>query len=220
MSALAAPLISELFADLRRLGVVPVVVIEDAERAEGLAEALLEAGLPCAEITLRTPAALKALERMATRAPQLLLGAGTVLSVDQARAAASSGARFLVSPGLNPRVVAWALDRGIPMIPGVATATEVERGLELGLRTLKFFPAEACGGVPCLKALAGPYGHASFLPTGGIHEGNLAAYLRCPSVLACGGSWMVRSEWIEGGEFARIREASRQAVKLALEARP
>ena len=210
----------DVFQRLGAQGIVPVATLPEAGAGAPLMEALLEAGLPCVEITFRTAHAAQALEAIARDCPGALPGAGTVLTVDQARTAVDAGARFLVSPGLNPKVVAWALERDVPIIPGVATPSEVERGLELGLSVLKLFPAEALGGLDYLTALLGPYRGVRFMPTGGIHPGNLEAYLACPQVLACGGTWMVKPEWIQAGSFATIRQAAQAALALAHRARP
>lgn len=194
------------------MGVIPVVTIQHEREAIPLAEALVEGGLPCAEITLRTDAALDGLRRLANK-KDLLVGAGTVLTIEQARQATDAGAAFLVSPGLNPNVVRWALENQIPFFPGVSSATDIETALELGLETLKFFPAEPLGGISLIKALSKPYHMVRFLPTGGISPDNLAQYLCEPSVLACGGSWMVKGEWIREENFSRIEKETRKTVK-------
>lgn len=204
----------ELVERLRAHGVVPVIVIEKAEHAEPLAVALHEAGLPCAEITFRTPAAADALRRMRDTGLDLLLGAGTVLTRGQAAEAKAAGASFVVAPGFNPTVAGYCVENAIPIFPGVCTPSEIEAALELRLNTLKFFPAEAAGGLPFLKAVAAPYGDVQFIPTGGIGPQNLQRYLEFPRVVACGGSWMAPAEWIRGGEFDRIREATRNAVAM------
>lgn len=201
------------------IGVVPVVALEDAEDALPLAEALREGGLPCAEVTFRTDAAEESLRRMAEGAPELLVGAGTVLTREQADRAIDAGARFLVSPGLNPQVVRFAQDAGVPMIPGVCTPTEIETALGLGLDVVKFFPAEPSGGLPMLRALAAPYRGLRFLPTGGIGPQNLRDYLAFPPILACGGSWMVRPELIRAGRFDEVRRLAAEAAALVREAR-
>lgn len=205
----------EILERLRSLRLVPVVVIDDPDAAVPLARALVEGGLPCAEITFRTAAAAEAIRRIAGEVPEMLVGAGTVLRPDQADAAVQAGARFIVSPGFNPRVAGHCQANGIPIFPGVCTPTEIEAALEHGLDTLKFFPAEAIGGLPYLKAIAAPFGGVQFIPTGGINLSHLEGYLSFPRVLAVGGSWMVAREWIAGGEFDRVREAAAAAVAAA-----
>ena len=203
---------TDMIERLRALRVVPVIVIDDPEDAIPLGRALTEGGLPCAEVTFRTAGAGEALRRIAGEFPDMLVGAGTVLSRDQAAAAWKAGAKFVVSPGFNPGVVDYCLENGIPIYPGVCTPTEIEAALEKGLETLKFFPAETVGGVPFLKAVAAPYGMVKFIPTGGINTGNLGNYLALKNVVACGGSWMAPTEWISGKEFDRIREETEKAV--------
>jgi 2-dehydro-3-deoxyphosphogluconate aldolase/(4S)-4-hydroxy-2-oxoglutarate aldolase len=197
-------------------GIVPVVVIEDQEQAVALAEALLRGGVATMEVTFRTRAARKSLERIAQRVPSMLLGAGTVLSVEQVGQALDAGAKYIVSPGLNPKVVDFCQANGVPVTPGVATPTEIETAIDLGLDIVKFFPAEAAGGLPYLKAMSAPYGQVRFIPTGGINESNLLAYLKTPSVLACGGSWIVNSELINSGKFTEVTRLTRQAIATIL----
>jgi len=200
---------------LAKARLVPVIVIKDAAKAVPLAQALYDGGLPCAEVTLRTPDAIEAIRAIAQALPEMLLGAGTVLTTAQADAAKAAGAKYMVAPGLNPDVVKHCLSIEMPTIPGVCTPSEVELGLSLGLDALKFFPAEAAGGVGMLKSLAGPYGGVKFLPTGGISHTNLHDYLALKSVFACGGSWMVKDELIDAEDFAQITELTRAAVELA-----
>lgn len=202
------------FESLKKIRIIPVVKIQDAAHAEPLAQALLEGGIPCAEITFRTEAAMEAL-RVIAKLGKLLVGAGTVFTIDQAQAALDAGATYLVSPGFNPSVVEYCLKHEIPIIPGVATPTEIALALEYGLEVLKFFPAEAFGGLKTLKALSAPYGQVQFIPTGGISPHNLAAYLQFPQVLACGGSWMVKPDFIAQKDFASIVRLSQEAVALA-----
>ena len=200
---------------LRALRIVPVIVLEDAADAAPLAQALVDGGLPCAEVTFRTAAAGEALRRIAGEFPDVHAGAGTVLTPQQVDLAADAGARFVVAPGFSPRVVDRCAEIGMPVFPGVATPTEIEAALERGLSVLKFFPAEPLGGLPYLKAMAAPYTDVRFMPTGGIHAGNLATYLAYPRVVACGGSWMVSPEWIRAGAFDRVRQEVENAVRLA-----
>ncbi len=213
MSALEST--ATIVARLRAARLVPVLVVDDEADAVPLAEALAAGGLPIAEVTFRTAAAPTALRRIAAEAPQLLAGAGTVLTPDQARQAVDAGARFIVAPGFGPAVVDWCLGHDVPVFPGVCTPTEVEMALGRGLTTLKFFPAEAAGGTTYLKALAGPYGAVQFIPTGGISAANVASYLALRNVVACGGSWMAPAEWVRGKQFDRIRAETASAVAAA-----
>jgi 2-dehydro-3-deoxyphosphogluconate aldolase / (4S)-4-hydroxy-2-oxoglutarate aldolase len=199
---------------LRALRVVPVIVIESPRDAIPLAEALADGGLPCAEITFRTAGAVEALALIARERPDFLVGAGTVLSPQQADLALQSGAAFAVAPGTNRRVVEHCRSIGLPFYPGVATPSDVEAALELGARTVKFFPAESMGGIKYLKAIAAPYGEVEFMPTGGITRDSLAGYLGNPRVVACGGSWMAPPDWIASGAFDRIRDETRRVVEL------
>jgi 2-dehydro-3-deoxyphosphogluconate aldolase/(4S)-4-hydroxy-2-oxoglutarate aldolase len=209
----------EILDTLGHLGVVPVVKIDRAEDAVDLGKALLEGGLPCAEITFRTAAAEEAIRRISLSLPDIILGAGTVLSVDQADRAVSAGARFIVSPGFNQKVVDWCLQNEIPITPGVLTPTEIDMGLDKGLNILKFFPAEALGGLKMLKAIAAPYVGVKFIPTGGINLDNLADYLAHPSVHCCGGSWLVKASLISAGRFDEITQLARDAVSLVHQVR-
>ena len=208
---------SDIFAKLEELKLVPVVVIEDAEDAVPLAETLIEAGLPCAEVTFRTSAAAEAIRRMA-KVKGLVLGAGTVLSEDQAEEAAAAGAQFIVSPGFNPNVVGYCIDNDIPISPGVSTPTDIEAAMSFGLNIVKFFPAEAFGGLKTLKAISAPYTSMKFIPTGGINAKNLLDYLGFPKVLACGGSWMVKKDLIVAKDFDEIARMTREAVELSSQA--
>jgi 2-dehydro-3-deoxyphosphogluconate aldolase/(4S)-4-hydroxy-2-oxoglutarate aldolase len=201
---------------IRLTGLVPVIAVQNADDAEPLARALLQGGLPSAEVTFRTAAAQEAIRRIAKAFPDMLLGAGTVLTVDQAKAASDYGAKYIVSPGLNPKVVEYCLRSSLPVTPGVTTPSDVEVALGLGLDVVKFFPAEASGGLVYLKALSGPYGNVRFIPTGGIDESNLLAYLKFPKTLACGGSWMVKPELIAAKKFDQISDLAARAVQLML----
>ncbi|MBU1565471.1 MAG: bifunctional 4-hydroxy-2-oxoglutarate aldolase/2-dehydro-3-deoxy-phosphogluconate aldolase [Proteobacteria bacterium] len=198
---------------LKKIRLVPVVVIDDAELATPLAEAISAGGLSCVEITLRTDEALAAIKTMAAR-PDILVGAGTVLTLDQAKAAVDCGASFIVSPGMSPTLVDWCLARQVPVIPGCATATEIQMAMEQGLETVKFFPAEQLGGISMLQALAGVFRAMHFMPTGGITAGNLLHYLALPQVVACGGSWLVKTEWLRDKKFVNIRQEISKAVEL------
>jgi len=196
---------------------IPVIVLDDEALAEPLAEALLNAGLPVMEITFRTTAAEAAIKRIAKKFPNILLGAGTVLNVEQVQRARDAGAKFLVSPGTHPATVAAAHNAGLTIIPGVCTPSEVETALSLGCKLLKFFPAEAAGGVKMLKALAGPYAHTGvrFCPTGGITADNMRDYLSLPIVAAIGGSWMVDAKLLASRRFDEITRLTREALALA-----
>ena len=200
--------------ELQKLRLIPVVAIDSVDAAEPLADALSEGGLPCAEITLRTEAGLASIQKLANR-KDFLLGAGTVHSADQAKAVADAGAKFVVTPGFNPKTVTWCLENNIAIYPGIATPTDLEMALEHGLEVVKFFPAETLGGVKTLKAFSGPYGDIQFIPTGGIGPKNLSSYLELPCVLACGGSWMVKSELLREEKFDEIQQLTQEAVNLS-----
>ena len=205
---------SKVLESLSKYGVIPVVVIKDKEDAYPLAKALVSGGLACAEVTFRTDAAASAIKIMTDSFPDMLVGAGTVLSVAQVDEAVAAGAKFIVSPGFDPEVVDYCLSKDIPVIPGVATPTEVLYGIKRGLNILKFFPAQQAGGVAMIKAMAAPYTNVKFMPTGGINAGNLSEYLACDSVFACGGSWMVKGDMIAAHDFCRIEELTKEAVEL------
>lgn len=208
-----------LIKKISDIGVVPVIKIDNAKDAVPLANALKKGGICCAEVTFRTDAAEEAIRLIATEFPDFLVAAGTVLTPKQADAAMAAGASFIVSPGLNPVVVKHCVDKGYPIIPGVCTPSEVEMGMSLGLSYLKFFPAEAAGGVNMIKAMAAPYTKIKFMPTGGIGPKNLADYLNCKAVIACGGSWMVPGDMITAGKFDEIEKLTAQAVALLKEIR-
>jgi 2-dehydro-3-deoxyphosphogluconate aldolase/(4S)-4-hydroxy-2-oxoglutarate aldolase len=205
-----------VFAELARYGVVPVIAIESVEAALPLADALLEGGLPVAEITFRTAAAAEVIALLARHRPGLLVGAGTVLSEENVKAAKAAGARFAVAPGLNPAVVQCAAEAGLPFAPGVCTASEIEQALGLGCRIVKFFPAELSGGVEMVKAMAGPYSHTGirFMPTGGVNTGNLETYLAVKAVAVVGGTWIAKPEDLAGGRWQTIRDRCQEAVKI------
>ena len=204
----------DLVEYLRKMRLVPVAEVGSAFDAVPLARALCDGGLPLVEVTFRTPAAADAIKAIATEVPDMVVGAGTVRSFEQAERALEAGASFLVAPGLNQEVIARASALGLPILPGVCTPTEIEQALAMGLRLLKFFPAEAAGGVSYLKALAGPYRDVMFVPTGGIGVSNLASYLELANVVACGGSWMVSPSLISSGDFAAITALTAEALAL------
>ena len=204
---------------LNQTGLIPVVTLDEPEKAEALASALTEGGLGAAEITFRTPAAARAIERMRKSAPELLVGAGTVLTSDQLNDAIGAGAEFVVAPGFNPKIAEAALSAGIPFIPGVMTPTEIEAAMAFGFTVLKFFPAEAAGGVGMLKALSAPYTTVRFMPTGGVTMGNLTDYLSLPSVLYCGGSFVADRKRIAAGDFAGIADTARETSRIVRDIR-
>lgn len=204
---------------LYAMGVVPVIKIDRAQDAVPLAAALCKGGLACAEVTFRTNAAEESIRAMTAAYPDMLVGAGTILTIEQADAAVAAGARFIVSPGLNPQVVRHCLDKGYPVLPGVVTPSEVEQALSFGLEVVKFFPAEAAGGLKMIQAMSAPYGSLKFMPTGGISAANLESYLSFGKILACGGSWMVKDSLIREGRFDTIEEMTRQAVEIVRKVR-
>lgn len=203
---------NKILEELSDIGIVPVVKIDDAKDALPLAKALMDGGLPCAEVTFRTDAAEETIRKMCRAYPEMLVGAGTVLTTGQADKAVAAGAKFLVSPGLNPEVVKHCISQGYPIVPGVTSPTEIEAAISLGITTLKFFPAEAAGGIEMIEALSAPYGNITFMPTGGVNAENLKTYLDFPKVLACGGSWMVPSDIISTGNFEEITRLTKETV--------
>lgn len=203
----------------RELGIVPVVVLNDSKDAKPLAKALVEGGLPCAEVTFRTAAAKESIRLMKEAYPKMLVGAGTVLTTDMVDDALEAGAEFIVTPGFNETVVAYCIEKGVPITPGCMDTYAIEKALSMGLTTVKFFPAEAAGGVKMIKALSGPYRNLTFMPTGGINEKNLADYLALPQVVACGGSWMVPSKKVDAGEFDEIEKIVADAVEAVKKVR-
>ncbi|MBI2440526.1 MAG: bifunctional 4-hydroxy-2-oxoglutarate aldolase/2-dehydro-3-deoxy-phosphogluconate aldolase [Lentisphaerae bacterium] len=207
---------NEVLQQIGSFGLVPVVKIDNAADAVPLARALREGGLPVAEITFRTAAAEEAIANIAKAEPEVLLGAGTVLTVDQAERARKAGAKFIVTPGFSATVVKFCAERSIPITPGVATPTEIQMALEHNLEIVKFFPADALGGIKTLKALSAPFGGVRFIPTGGLSAANLAEYILFPKVFACGGSWMVKDELIKQGQFAEITRLTREAIEIML----
>ena len=203
---------SNIFDSLYKFGLVPVIKITKVENAVPLATALAEGGLNCAEITFRTACAKEAIAEITKALPDMLVGAGTVLTTEQVDEAIEAGAKFIVSPGLNPKVVKYCLDKNIPVLPGCATPSEVETAIELGLKAVKFFPAEAAGGLNMIKSMSAPYGGIKFMPTGGINEDNMLSYLAFDKIIACGGSFMVKDSLIEAGKFEEITALTRSAV--------
>lgn len=199
--------------------VVPVVVLDDADDAAPLAEALIKGGLPCAEVTFRTEAAEESIRIMSEKYPEMLVGAGTVLTTEQVNRAVAAGAKFIVSPGFDPEIVDYCLEKKIPVFPGCISPSEVAQAVKRGLKVVKFFPAEQAGGLAMLKAMAAPYTMLKFMPTGGINTKNLKEYLGFSKILCCGGSWMVKGDMIKNKEFDKITEMTREATELAAAAR-
>ena len=210
---------NEVLKKIQETGIIPVVVLNDAKDAAPLAKALCEGGLPCAEVTFRTDAAEESIRIMSREFPEMFVGAGTVLTTEQVDRAVDAGAKFIVSPGLNPKVVKYCIEKGVPVTPGVCTPSEVEQAIELGLDVVKFFPAEPAGGLNMIKAMAAPYVGMKFMPTGGINPKNVREYLAYDRILACGGSWMVKGSLVEAGEFDKIRELAQEAVEIVKESR-
>ena len=210
---------NDVIKALGEYGIVPVVVLNDAKDAEPLAKALCEGGLKCAEVTFRTAAAEEAIKIMAEKFPDMLVGAGTVLTTEQVDRAVAAGAKFIVSPGLNPKVVKYCVEKGIPVCPGTCTPSEMEQAMDLGLDVVKFFPAEPSGGVKFIKAVAAPYTMLKFMPTGGVNATNVRDYLAYDKILCCGGSWMVKGSLIEAGEFDKIVEMTKEAAAIVKEVR-
>ena len=204
----------DITESFEKLGVVPVVVLEDAKDAVPLATALVEGGLPCAEVTFRTEAAEESIRLMMERFPEMLVGAGTVLTVEQVDAAVRAGAKFIVSPGFDAEIVDYCIKNEIPVFPGCITPSEVAQAVKRGLKVVKFFPAESAGGVAMIKAMAAPYTGLKFMPTGGINAKNLEEYLSCDQIICCGGSWMVKGDLVKAGEFDKIRQLTEEARKL------
>ena len=210
---------SSVIEELSAFGVVPVVVLEDAKDAEPLANALCEGGLKCAEVTFRTEAAEECIRIMVQNLSDMLVGAGTVLTIDQVDRAVAAGAKFIVSPGFDEEIVDYCLSKDSPVLPGTATPTDVAKGVKRGLKVVKFFPAEQAGGLPMIKAMAAPYTSVKFMPTGGINAKNLPDYLAFPKIAACGGSWMVKADLVKNGEFDKIKEMTAEAVSLVKQIR-
>lgn len=205
---------SDVLEQLSEYGVVPVVVLNRADDAKPLAEALCRGGLKCAEVTFRTQAAEESIKIMSENYPDMLVGAGTVLTTEQVDRAVAAGAKFIVSPGFDPEVVDYCIDKNIPVVPGTITPSEVAQGVKRGLKVLKFFPAEQAGGLPMIKAMAAPYTMVKFMPTGGINAKNLADYLGSDKICACGGSWMVKADLVDNKQYDKIEEMTREAVEL------
>jgi 2-dehydro-3-deoxyphosphogluconate aldolase / (4S)-4-hydroxy-2-oxoglutarate aldolase len=205
---------TDIYDRIKNLKIIPVITIEKALYSIDLADSLIEAGLPCGEITLRTSDAFSAIEKIAINRKDILLGAGTVLNVDQVKEACDNGAGFIITPGFSPRVVEYCIKNNIAVIPGVMTPTDIEMALEYDLTVVKFFPAESFGGVSTLRAISAPFPMMRFIPTGGINKGNMMDYLAISSVIAVGGSWMVEKSLINNGNFREITRLTKEAVRL------
>ncbi|MBQ7309171.1 MAG: bifunctional 4-hydroxy-2-oxoglutarate aldolase/2-dehydro-3-deoxy-phosphogluconate aldolase [Clostridia bacterium] len=205
---------NDILKQIGSFGIVPVIKIEDASKAVPLAKALANGGLPLAEVTFRTAAAADAIKNIVTELPDMLVGAGTVLTTEQVDRAIEAGAKFIVSPGFNPKIVKYCLEKNVPVCPGCATCGEMEQAMELGLDVVKFFPAEAIGGLNVIKSVSAPYSKLKFMPTGGINEKNILSYLENPKILACGGSFMVKDALINEGKFDEIEALTKNAVAL------
>lgn len=206
----------DMIKQLSLAGLVPVIAVNDAQDAIPLCKALSDGGLPVAEITFRTSAAEEAIRLVHEQLTDVILGAGTVLTCEQVDRAIAAGATYIVSPGLNPDVVKYCIEKGIPVVPGCGNPSDIEVALSLGLKTVKFFPAEALGGLKLIKAIAAPYVDVTFMPTGGINEKNLVEYLSFKKIVACGGSWMVPADAVAAKDWNRITELTRSAVNLML----
>lgn len=204
----------EMEQRLEEYGVVPVVVLKDTKDAIPLADALIEGGLSCAEVTFRTEAAEESIRLMSEKYPEMLVGAGTVLTIEQVDRAVNAGAKFIVSPGFDAEIVDYCLDKNIPVFPGCITPSEVAQAVKRGLKVIKFFPAEQAGGVAMIKAMGAPYTMVKFMPTGGISAKNLSEYLSCSNIVCCGGSWMVKGDLITAGKFDEITALTKEAVEL------
>ena len=210
---------NETLKKIGETGIIPVVVLNRVADAEPLAESLIKGGLPCAEVTFRTDAAEESIRAIAKKFPDMFVGAGTVLTTEQADRAVDAGAKFIVSPGLNPKVVEHCLKKNYPITPGIMTPSELEIALGFGLDVVKFFPAENAGGLKMIKAISAPYTMMKFMPTGGINTTNVRDYLACDKILACGGSWMVKGDLINAGDFAKIQELTKEAAAIVKEIR-
>ncbi len=207
---------NDILKKLSLIGIVPVIKIENANDAVPLAKALIDGGLACAEVTFRTAAAKDAIAAISHAYPDMLVGAGTVLTRAQVDDAIAAGAKFIVSPGFNPDIVRYCQEKGCPIVPGINNPSGIEQALSLGLDTVKFFPAEQSGGIEMIKAMSAPYGGVRFMPTGGINPSNICSYLANPKILCCGGSWMVKPDMIAAGDFDGIRALVRGAVDTML----
>ena len=207
---------NKVLEEFSKIGIIPVIALDHVEDAQPLAKALIDGGLPCAEVTFRTDAAEESIRIMSEKFPQMLVGAGTVLTTEQVDRAVNAGAKFIVSPGLNPKVVQYCIEKGVPITPGCSNPSDVEVAIELGLEVVKFFPAEAAGGLNMIKSMAAPYTKMKFMPTGGINAKNITSYLDFKKIIACGGSWMVNKDMIAAKDWAGITALTKEAVSTML----
>lgn len=210
---------SAIKEQFQKLGVIPVVVLDDPADAIPLADALVAGGLPCAEVTFRTDAAEESIQLISEKYPEMLVGAGTILTTEQVDHAVKAGAKFIVSPGFDSEIVDYCLEKNIPVFPGCINPSEVAQAVKRGLEVVKFFPAEQAGGIGMIKAMAAPYTMVKFMPTGGINSKNLKEYLGCDKIVCCGGSWMVKGNLIKAHEFDKIQKLTQEVVSLVQEIR-
>ena len=212
-------MISKNIQKIFDIGLVPLIVLDDVEDAVPLGKALVAGGIPVAEVTFRTEAAAESIRIMSEKHPEMLVGAGTVLTIEQVDEAVAAGAKFIVSPGLNPEIVKYCLEKNIAVTPGVVTPSEMAQAVELGLPLVKFFPAEPSGGLPMIHAVAAAYTTLKFMPTGGINPSNVRDYLKDDKIFACGGSWMVKGNLVDAGDFDKIKELTKEAADIVKEIR-
>ena len=206
----------DMLKQIYNIGIIPVIKINDASKAVPLAKALIDGGLAAAEVTFRTDAAEDAIRAITKAYPDMVVGAGTVLTIEQAQRALDAGAKFIVSPGFNPKGVSWCLEKGVTPLPGCTTPSEIEQALELGLKVVKFFPAEQSGGLDKIKAMSAPYGNVKFMPTGGVSLDNVNNYLGCNKIIACGGSFMVKESFIDNEQWDEITNLTKKSVSTML----
>ena len=204
----------KVLEEIKKIGIVPVVVLDDAKDAAPLAKALCEGGLPCAEVTFRTAAAEESIRLMHEAYPDMVLAAGTVLTTEQVDRAVAAGASLIVSPGFDPEIVDYCISKNIEVVPGIVTPSELAQAVKRGLTRVKFFPAEAAGGLKMIKAMCAAYTTVRIMPTGGINAKNISEYLECDKIFCCGGSWMVKGDLIKAGEFDKIKDMTAEAVAL------
>ena len=207
---------ANIIEELGKIGIVPVIKIDDVEKAVPIAKALVAGGIPCAEVTFRTAQAEESIKRINKEVPGILLGAGTVLTIDQVDRSIAAGAKFVVTPGFNPKIVDHCISKGIPVTPGCSNPSDIEMAIERGLDVIKFFPAEQTGGLDYIKAVSAPYPNLRFMPPGGINAGNIAKYVAFEKIVACGGSWMVGADLINAGDYDKITALSKEAVRSML----
>ena len=210
---------NKVLEEISKIGIVPVIALEHVEDAAPLAKALIDGGLPCAEVTFRTDAAEESIRIMSEQFPEMLVGAGTVLTTEQVDRAVAAGASLIVSPGFDPEIVDYCISKNIEVVPGIVTPSELAQAVKRGLTRVKFFPAEAAGGLAMIKAMCAAYTNVRIMPTGGINAKNIGDYLACDKIFCCGGSWMVKGDLIKAGEFDKIKEMTAEAVEVVKKAR-